>query len=94
MFRAHPAAVLQHGGGQDAARHLRHLIPHTELELLHEWVSLVVCAAHLREGKKSGTKRQKKRLVIFINFVLKIPPYFPSIFNADFNLTTNSYPTL
>ena len=47
-FRAHPAAILQHGGRQDAARHLSHLVSHAELKLLHERVCLVVCTPHLR----------------------------------------------
>jgi len=51
-FRAHPAPILQHGGRQDAARHLSHLITHAELKLLDERVGLVVCAPYLR-GRKS-----------------------------------------
>lgn len=70
VFRAHPAAVLQHGGRQYAAGHLGHLIPHAELKLLHKWVSLVVCTAYLwqSEREKIGTyfnfkliKRKKKK---------------------------------
>lgn len=56
-FRAHPAAILQHGGRQDAARHLSHFITHTELELLDKRVSLVVCTPHLR-GEKFGFNKQ------------------------------------
>lgn len=47
-FRAHPAAILQHGGRQDATRHLSHLISHAELKLLDERVGLVICTPHLR----------------------------------------------
>lgn len=49
MFRANPAAILQHGGRQHAARHLRHLVTDAELELLNERVGLVVGAPHLEE---------------------------------------------
>lgn len=47
-FRAHPAAILQHGGRQDAARHLSHLVSNTELKLLDERVSLVIRTPHLK----------------------------------------------
>ncbi len=62
-FRAHPAAILQHGGRQDAARHLSHLISHAELKLLDERVGLVVCTSHLRGQKiifiySTGEKKQ------------------------------------
>lgn len=47
VFRARPAAVLQPGGWQHTARHLRHLVTHAELELLDERVHLIVRTPHL-----------------------------------------------
>lgn len=52
VFRAHPAAILQHGGRQDTARHLSHFISHTKLELLDEGVGLVVRTPHLTVARK------------------------------------------
>lgn len=49
---AHPAAVLQHGGGQHSPRHVGHLIAHFELELLHKRVRFVVGTAHLQARKR------------------------------------------
>ena len=64
LFRAHPAAILQHGGRQDAARHLRHLIAHAELKLLDERVGLVICTPHLKQ-KKVWYNRKKRSLMPF-----------------------------
>lgn len=61
LLRAHPAAILQHGGRQDSARHLCHLVAHAELKLLDKWVGLVVCAPHLRDRRLPLEAGQKKR---------------------------------
>lgn len=62
-FRAHPAAILQHGGRQDAAGHLGHLITYAELELLDKWVSIIISAPHLggekRQVRGKSTKSQE-----------------------------------
>lgn len=51
LFRVHPPAILQHGGRQDAACHLCHLVSHAELKLLDKRVGLVICTPHLRGEK-------------------------------------------
>lgn len=65
LFRAHPAAILQHGGRQDAARHLRHLIANAELKLLDERVGLVISTPHLKQEKSliTGKKEALCRLI-------------------------------
>lgn len=63
LFRAHPAAILQHGGRQDTARHLRHLISHTKLKLLNKWIGLVIRTSNLRREKPflKKTKQNTKK---------------------------------
>ena len=60
-FRAHPAAILQHGGRQDAARHLSHLVSHAELKLLDERVGLVICTSHLGEERLLLPYREEEK---------------------------------
>lgn len=67
LFRAHPAAILQHGGRQDAARHLRHLIAHAELKLLDKRVGLVICTPHLNKKKKFDITGKKEALCRLIS---------------------------
>lgn len=71
-FRAHPAAILQHGGRQDAARHLSHLISHAELKLLDEWVGLVICTPHLRGREFVLLNKKKSKLLAILFLVHKI----------------------
>lgn len=71
LFRAHPAAILQHGGWQDAACHLRHFVSHTELKLLDERVGLIIGTPYLRGEriiltKHGGGGGEKKLLAVYL----------------------------
>lgn len=61
LLRAHPAAILQHGGWQDSARHLCHLVAHAELKLLDKRVGLVIRAPHLPDTELLQTKGRHSR---------------------------------
>lgn len=72
-FRAHPAAILQHGGRQDAARHLSHLVSHAELKLLDKRVGLVICTPHLKERLfyfTGGDTRKSKLFATVVHGIL------------------------
>lgn len=48
-WRPHPSSILQHGCREHAPRHVGHLIPDLELELLNKWIRIVICTSHLEE---------------------------------------------
>lgn len=60
LLRAHPAAILQHGGRQNSARHLCHLVAHAELKLLDKRVGLIIRAPHLRDTETVTNRGQWK----------------------------------
>lgn len=60
LLRANPAAILQHGGRQDSARHLCHLVAHAELKLLDKRVGLVIRAPHLPDTEVLQTVENER----------------------------------
>lgn len=47
--KSYPSSILQHGSWEHAPRHVGHLIPDFELELLNKWICIIICTSHLEE---------------------------------------------
>lgn len=92
--KPHPSSVLQHWSGEHAPRHMRHLIPDFELELLNKWICIIICTSHLDE---EFFVLQKYLIIIHVTnkrpsgMLQKRSTTIPFVIEKDSDLTAQHY---